>query len=726
MLRNNKLLKSLSFVFIVVLILQGLFLFYNNGIWTTQDYQVLDWFYRSAVSTGKGVKADTSKIVYLTVNDKTYHDYLHSNVLDRVFLAEIFHKLSQFQPRSVGVDLIFAYPTDQAADRAFAESISQFGSIFLPSAFSLSEEYTSFNRQGDWQDMQLSKYLYNTNELNAGKPYYAERAIMQLGVLDSASEKSGHICVRSDADGSIRKGIMLVKLEDSFYPSLSLAMFLDYVEVPFDSLQISWGKEIRIPALPDSWLNEDVIIPIDEHGSTYIPFPAAWGQDFPVFTVNSIIDLQKDAKLEGNFSENFEGRFVFFADVSTGISDLGRTPLEASAPLVNTHAALLNALLQNQFYKPVSSAAALIFLLVAQGMIFGFSLFKRKTLFYISTAVAMFSVWVWTWLMVTHFHLFPILMVSVLLVLMFTILFFSVQYLESNEQRFLREAFSRYVSPKVVNELLAKPDLLKLGGEEKNLTVLFSDIESFTSISEKLPPSQLVSLLNEYLTEMTDIILHQSGIIDKYQGDSIMAIFGAPLPLQRHAYHAVEAALLMDTKLKELNEMFSGKGYPKLRCRIGINTGPMVVGNIGSRQFFDYTVVGDSVNLASRLESANKFYGTRIMLSEYTVKALPDNMYRLRFLDKIKVKGKDIPICVYELLGRTDDGVELDPYYSLYQEALQAFLQKDFSAADVAIQKCLRYSSDDKAAIKLRDRIVEMRSCQLPDDWDGSLHMDSK
>ena len=175
---------------------------------------------------------------------------------------------------------------------------------------------------------------------------------------------------------------------------------------------------------------------------------------------------------------------------------------------------------------------------------------------------------------------------------------------------------------KVVDTLLGSPEMLKLGGEERVMSVLFSDLAGFTTLSEKMTPTQLVHLLNHYLTEMTDIVLAEGGIIDKYEGDAIMAEFGAPLPLPDHADRAVRTGLKMQRRLKELREIWKGQGLPELRCRVGINTGAMIVGNMGSNQVFDYTVIGDSVNLASRLEGANKRYNTYLMISEFTLDCL--------------------------------------------------------------------------------------------------------
>ncbi|HID10062.1 MAG TPA: adenylate/guanylate cyclase domain-containing protein, partial [Candidatus Latescibacteria bacterium] len=223
--------------------------------------------------------------------------------------------------------------------------------------------------------------------------------------------------------------------------------------------------------------------------------------------------------------------------------------------------------------------------------------------------------------------------------------------MEQREKRMIKGAFAHYVPKSVVDELLKNPQLLSLGGEERELSVLFSDVQSFTSLSERMSPSEIRALLDEYLTPMTEVILGHEGIIDKYEGDAIMAEFGAPLPLPDHARKACFAALDMQAKLAELRERWSQEGKPLLYMRVGVGTGRMVLGNMGSREIFDYTVIGDSVNTASRLEGANKEYGTRILISEATYLAARDHIV-VRELDRIRVKGKREPVRAYELLGR--------------------------------------------------------------------------
>ncbi|MEW6040639.1 MAG: adenylate/guanylate cyclase domain-containing protein, partial [Elusimicrobiota bacterium] len=220
---------------------------------------------------------------------------------------------------------------------------------------------------------------------------------------------------------------------------------------------------------------------------------------------------------------------------------------------------------------------------------------------------------------------------------------------EEKEKRWIKKTFSYYLSPTVIDELAGNPDKLRLGGERKILTVLFSDIRNFTTISEKLNPEEVVGILNEYLSAMTDIVFKHSGTLDKFIGDAIMAFWGAPIYSEDHAEKAVECALEMIDKLKELQEEWKRQNKPIIDIGIGINTGEMVVGNLGSHQRMDYTVIGDNVNLGSRLEGLNKQYATHIIISEATNEAIK-HKFKSKSLGQVSVKGKEKPVTIFELL----------------------------------------------------------------------------
>jgi adenylate cyclase len=287
------------------------------------------------------------------------------------------------------------------------------------------------------------------------------------------------------------------------------------------------------------------------------------------------------------------------------------------------------------------------------------------------------------------------------------------------------------VASSVVDELIKRPELLALGGEERVLSVMFSDVADFSTISEKLTPTELVSLLNEYLTAMTDIVIRHGGIIDKYQGDCIMAEFGAPLPYEDHALRSCRAALEMIDELGKLRKKWEGEGKPQLHARVGINTGRMLVGNLGSSHFVDYTVMGDHVNLASRLEGANKPYGTKLMVSEWTWEVVKEEMYG-RELDRIRVKGKDAPVKVYEVMGRREGGAggTVPPaaaeLIAGFDAALELYKQARFADALAAFRALGERFPDDGPTALYAERCEEYLAEPPEAGWDGVYTMKTK
>lgn len=279
----------------------------------------------------------------------------------------------------------------------------------------------------------------------------------------------------------------------------------------------------------------------------------------------------------------------------------------------------------------------------------GFSVFRNPWVIYIGSFIGILLFAAITWYEFIDFTLFPLTSVSLSFLFMSLSLVSSDFLLISRERTFIKNAFSHYISPEVVNELLANPKSLLLGGEERWLTVLFTDLVSFTTISENQEPDKLVRLLKLYFTTMTEIIIKHGGTVDKFIGDSIMAIFGAPVSMSDHAARAVRAGLEMGKKLNELNIQLRSEGLPEVNARIGINTGNMVVGNIGTENVFNYTVIGDSVNLASRLEQANKMFNTNMLISNYTFDELNKDEFKIRELEVIKVKGRDTVVKVFEV-----------------------------------------------------------------------------
>jgi len=689
-------------------------------VWNQYDFKVLDLFYRQAIKHGHG-PPQSPLVAMVTISDTSY-DYFGKNTLDRGFLAEVNEVLSRLDVAGCAYDIIFARSTDADSDSRFASSIDKLGSVCLPIGLVYAETPSPFQ----WETRRSfeefrSKSLRKPGGQGQSSPYYGTKAFMNADLFSEAAHSFGNISVLSDPDGANRHAIMLLKIDEDYFPTLSLAMFLDYVKVPFEKVKVEWGRRLIIPAGENSSLEQDVVIPIDERGRAFIPFPQTWEDSFVKMESEALLKYAREKNLEGNLRDMFEGKLVLIGDISTGASDLGQTPLASNEPLILIHASLLNGMLTNTFYDKWTSTGVLALIWLACSVLGPAACLRSSWPLYASGIAVCAGVAGLIWIEFIHFHLVPVVTVGGSILLFFIGLIATVELVVGKERSFIKNAFSRYLPEKVVDMLISNPEMLQLRGEERMMSVLFCDLADFTSISETMSPSRLVLLLNRYFTEMARIVLNHGGIVDKFIGDAIMAEFGAPLPTDDHAEKAVRTGLAMQSRLDELRRIWRNDGLPEIQARIGINTGPMIIGNMGSDEVFDYTVIGDAVNLASRLEGANKKYNTQLMISEYTYRALPPGVFRTRVLDVIKVKGKSEPVKAYEVYGDSCFPVrpEDEAYYGLYREAFELYLAKEFDGALEKFQEALRLRPADPASQAMIERIEEVRAMDLPAQWDG-------
>jgi len=298
--------------------------------------------------------------------------------------------------------------------------------------------------------------------------------------------------------------------------------------------------------------------------------------------------------------------------------------------------------------------------------------------------------------------------------------------METRKKRFIKNAFSTYLAPAVVNQLIEFPGNLGLGGENREITAFFSDVQGFTSISEALTPNELVELLNEFLTEMTDIILQHEGTVDKFEGDAIIAFFGAPNILKNHAERTCSACIKMQKRLAELRENWKENGKPQLKMRIGLCTGNAVVGNMGSKNRMDYTMMGDTVNTAARLEGINKIYGIYTLISESTCIAAGSRI-ATREIDTINVVGKKEPVTIYQLLGYAGDVDDLAKKTNEhYAAGLHAYRNQDWDKAIDFFNAALKISPDYGPSNTMIDRCNKFKSNPPGKTWNGSYTITTK
>jgi class 3 adenylate cyclase/CHASE2 domain-containing sensor protein len=420
------------------------------------------------------------------------------------------------------------------------------------------------------------------------------------------------------------------------------------------------------------------------------------------------------------------GKLCLVGDTTTASTDLKLTPVGPEVPGVAAIVAAVNTMLTGE-YLHVADIGTSAGLTIALGVMLAL-VFQRvpalPSIFLALAAVA--AVFYGHLLLLERSSVLagPVLPLAGVVACYFTVT--TLRWWEEfREKRRIREAFQHYLHPTVVDQVSRHPELLKLGGEQANLTVLFSDIRGFSSISEQLSAPDLVRLLNEYLTAMTQIVFADGGTLDKYIGDAIMAFYGAPVPSDQHAYQACRTALAMTARLRDLQRGWRERGLPVLQIGIGLNTADVVVGNMGSDIRFDYTVMGDGVNLASRLEGATKFYGADILISENTWERVRDRIAS-RELDLIQVKGKDKPTRIFEVLGYLPLSAETAQRTELFHQALHAYRARKFPAARELFARAAALSPDDAAARLYIERCEAFHRAPPPADWDGVYAMTTK
>ena len=512
-----------------------------------------------------------------------------------------------------------------------------------------------------------------------------------------------------DADGVYRRVPLIQDFEGELYESLSLAVARVIAEDPPLDLHIETDGGVHfLEALQLG----DMRIPLGQGGTVLVPYRGPQNS----FPYVSIIDI-----LEGRVPpEALAGRVVLVGTTSPGLMDLRTTPVGTSYPGVEVHANLLAGLLdgtvpeQPEWFRGIE-----LLLILLTGLATLVLATRLSPLFSLLATGGLLGLLVggnlhaWRQGMVLPLAA-PVLLVVALYATHAVIRLFT----ETRDRRVLARAFGQYVPPELVSEIRRHPESVSLEGESRELTVLFSDVRGFTSISEGLDPEALTRLMNELLTPMTRVIHQHRGTIDKYMGDAIMAFWGAPLEDPEHARHALEAALDMMEAVEEINRSFRQKGWSEINIGAGLNTGTMSVGNMGSQFRMAYTVLGDAVNLGSRLEGLTKNYGVNIIVSDSTREQVPG--FAFRALDLVRVKGKEEPVEIFEPLGPESelDGETRDRL-ERYHQALEHYRNQRWDEADALLLGLRSEEPERKVYSLYLERIGEFRHSPPPADWDG-------
>jgi adenylate cyclase len=609
-------------------------------------------------------------------------------------------------------------------DLALAEAIrNSTAAIVLGYFFHMSEKELNYRIDQQEIDRQIeqispSKYsliIYEDKDTQISPFYTAYAPEGNLDIFTKSTKFSGYFNMDPDEDGVVRWMPLIIRCgkDMDIFPPLSLQCAWLYLKKPQLMVKVAgYGVEgVQIGKR---------FIPTDETGRILINYEGP-PRTFPHFSISDI--------LKGNVPEGtFKDKIVLVGATAVGLYDLRNTPFSPVYPGLEVHATVIDNILKQKFLtKPtwakVFDLLAIILLCVLAGI-------------FIPRLNAVMGIFLGLGLFIAHLIIARTLFVNSgiwvdivypLLGLLITYTSLTVYHYvtEERERKKIKGAFSYYVSSSVVNEVLKHPERLKLGGDKKDLSVLFSDIRGFTTISEGLTPEELVNLLNEYLTVMTDVVFKYDGTLDKYMGDAIMAIYGAPLEQQNHPASACHSALEMMEDLKKLNEKWLDEGKKPLDIGIGINTGDMMVGNMGSDQRFDYTVMGDAVNLGSRLEGANKNYRTNILISEFTYERVKDEFVCME-VDSVRVKGKTLPVRIYQLLAHKEVPEVVGQAISYFHEGLQLYKQQKWDEAIKTFELARDLYKELYVAQIYIERCLDLKISPPPPEWDCCYTMTTK
>jgi len=545
-----------------------------------------------------------------------------------------------------------------------------------------------------------------------------------LPEFQKAAAGGGHFNPLVDMDGTSRRVPLLVEYKGQYYESLSLAMVRKLLGNP--PITPGYPEDVPGSYAGMEWLDLKAAdggvmrIPVDENAATLIPYRGYQGS-FPYISVTDVLNDRVPR-------EQLAGRVIVVGTTAPGLMDLRATPVGAAYPGVEIHANLIAGMLEGVVkHKPPYILGADVLLVLIAGAVMAFLLPMlspfRATLVGVIVLLLLLSVNFSFW----HISnvVLPLANGMIAIILLYAMNMSWGYFVESRTKRQLTGLFGQYVPPELVEEMSRDPEHYSMAGRKAELTVLFSDIRGFTTISEGLEPNELASLMNEYLGAMTLIVRKHRGTLDKYIGDAIMAFWGAPVDDAEHAKNAVLTGLEMHVALHALNKDLMARGWPELKIGVGVNTGPMTVGDMGSPVRQSYTVMGDAVNLGSRLEGITKQYGVGFIAGE-TTRELVKKEFVFRELDRVRVKGKDEPVGIYEPLGLEGEVEKsvLDEL-KIWNQALRAYRAQDWDQAEVALLNLSRMSPHKLYEV-YGERVVHYRKAPPGQDWDGAWTFDTK
>lgn len=617
----------------------------------------------------------------------------------REVIATLISGIAEYGVKVSALDVVFSEPQNMTSDTALAESIALSGNVIAGHFFRNENNPIDTEVLAQIQSSKITQIQIDKGVASVPLIEYANMDA-NSAMIGQGALAYGFFNVISDSDGLFRQLPLLMLYKGDVYPAMVLQALKQYAGEPAQvSVGASGVRAIQVGKYT---------IPSSQEGELSVNY---YGPTGTIKTYSAVDIIKKRLPVE-----ELRGKLAFVGFTEMGIYDVRPTPFDSVLPGVEIHASAAANVLEQRFIIHNSSTARaekIILFLLPLVLALVLSVVPSASFGFLAGCVFSITYLVINYLLFSRYSL-DLAVLPPLMVLCLTTISSEIyrSLVVDRKGRYMKKAFSNYVSADLVSQIMKNPDSLKLGGEKREISILFSDIRGFTTLSEQLTPENLVLVLNEYLNPMTQIVLEEKGTLDKYIGDAVMALYNAPLDVDEHAGHACRTALKMMAALHDLNSSFAQRGIHPLDIGIGINTGDAVVGNMGSAVRFDYTAIGDNVNLAARLEGINKMYGTHIIVSESTQR-LAGNDFVFREIDLVAVKGKLQPVPIYELLA-TDDGEVRETF----AEALKLYRNRDFVAAHQAFVNLHIHKHDHVSQLYI-ERCREFMVAPPSEKWDG-------
>ncbi|KAB2923623.1 MAG: adenylate/guanylate cyclase domain-containing protein [Bacteroidetes bacterium] len=722
---NKKLMKTMfGILFAVVSVAL------TTGLFQWEFFRSLELKAYDAMLTARGVREHTSNVVIIKIDEFTMKELDYPIPRDKY--GTLLAILAQSGAKAVGVDDLFPTVKQDSVSLAQNEQFLLFHN-YAPNVYHAIGPFIPLDdNPGEPRHTDREAYATlhphsipaNGRRLNFPQATYIDER--PFDSLASLAAGVGHVLLSPDPiDGIIRAVPFFVEFSGDYYPTFGAALAFAAAGVDLSTVTVEETETGMTVHAPVGASGRTLEIPLTTEGDLEIDYVGG-NDNFTQVSLQDVLDafVRQDAA----FLAKFKDAVVIIGPTARSIGDHNATPIADISPNCFVHANVYDQIMMGRYITHAPAGTQLLVLMVL-ALIVSIAAILLKLRWSVPIGVVLTAGYLW-FAFSTFTNTGEVYTLIEPLFALFFCYASAMSYTAATEGRqkaMIKGMFEKYVDRAVVQQIIDNPSLVKLGGEEREITTVFADIEGFTSMAEKMGPQNTVGMLNSYLTEMTSIMIEEYGTIDKYIGDAIMAFWGAPLEDKDHAYHACAAAIKMQRKLTALHTKWIHYGRPVVNQRIGINTGKAVVGNMGAEARLNYTAIGDAVNLASRLEGVNKEYGTRLLMSDNTYRQVHDRVLS-REMDLVVVVGKTEPVRIYELIALADE-VQTDAtkkFLEYYHNGLEAYKKRAWRSAVDQFNQALSIRKDDIVSNLYIQRSMLFVDNPPPEDWNGVFVMTKK